>query len=106
MLPRVILHPAVSIDGQINRFDANLQMYYGLIARWREDATLVETGTVLRATQIETAEEPNGDEEAVLEPTDTRPLMVVSDISRRVRTWSALRHTRYSRGATAPVGDG
>jgi hypothetical protein len=53
VLPRIVIHSAVSINGYLDGFAADLGAYYGLIAHWHEDATLVGAGAVLRATQDE-----------------------------------------------------
>ena len=49
MLPRVILHNAVSLDGRIDGFPIDLQQYYALAATWKEDATLAGSETFLKA---------------------------------------------------------
>jgi hypothetical protein len=66
VLPRVILHTAVSIDGCISGFEANLGVYYGLVDTWQEDVTLVGAETILRATPSD-AEEPSAVEDIVPE---------------------------------------
>jgi len=53
VLPRVIVHNAVRIDGRLDGFSVDLSACYGLTARWYEDATLVAADTVLRAIQNE-----------------------------------------------------
>jgi 2,5-diamino-6-(ribosylamino)-4(3H)-pyrimidinone 5'-phosphate reductase len=103
MRPRVITHNAVSIDGQIEGFAANLGVYYGLIGHWQEDATLVGTGTVLRAMAAEPPEDDSAAEDLARDPADTRPLLVVPDSRGRVRTWSALRRSGYWRDCLALV---
>lgn len=40
MLPRIILHNAVSIDGRTDWIDPDLGQFYEIASRWREDATL------------------------------------------------------------------
>jgi hypothetical protein len=40
MLPRVILHSAVSLDGKIDGFPVDLNQNYELATTWKEDATL------------------------------------------------------------------
>jgi hypothetical protein len=41
MLPRVILHTAVSLNSRIDWFEPDIALFYELVARWHEDATLV-----------------------------------------------------------------
>jgi 2,5-diamino-6-(ribosylamino)-4(3H)-pyrimidinone 5'-phosphate reductase len=103
LLPRVILHNAVSIDGRINGFDADLGVYYSLIEKWREDATLVGSATILRAMSTDAEEASAPEDTALPDRPDTRPLLVVPDSRGRVRSWSALRRAGYWRAAIALV---
>ena len=64
MLPRVILHNAVSLDGRIDGFPIDLHQYYELIATWKEDATLAGSDTFLKAA----SEAPAEDESAFIQP--------------------------------------
>lgn len=103
VLPRVIVHNALSIDGRLDGFAADLGVYYGLISRWHEDATLVGAGTVLRATQSEPPDEAPSADARDPEPSDTRPLLVIPDSRGRVRTWQAVRRAGYWRDCVALV---
>ena len=38
MLPYIVLHNAVSLDGRIDWFSPDIAQFYGLIPRWKEDA--------------------------------------------------------------------
>jgi len=51
MLPKVILHTAVSLDGRITNFPADLDLYYSIAARWNPDAILFGSETVLAAVR-------------------------------------------------------
>jgi 2,5-diamino-6-(ribosylamino)-4(3H)-pyrimidinone 5'-phosphate reductase len=53
MLPRVILHTAVSLNGRITNFPADppLELYHTLAARWNPDAILFGSEAVLAASQ-------------------------------------------------------
>ena len=101
MLPRVILHNAVSLDGRFDWFTPDIGRFYELASRWKEDATLVGSNTILTAE----AEVPEEDEEAFAppkrEPDDQRPLLVVPDSRGRVRSWHFLRKQPYWRDAVA-----
>ena len=103
MLPRIIVHSAVSIDGRLDGFAADLGAYYGLINRWHEDATLVGAGTVLRATQIDAVDEAPAGAPDHNDDADNRPLLVVPDSRGRVRTWQAMRRAGYWRDCMALV---
>jgi 2,5-diamino-6-(ribosylamino)-4(3H)-pyrimidinone 5'-phosphate reductase len=98
MLPRVVLHNAVSLDGRIEGFPLDLQQYYELAATWKEDATLAGSQTFLKAAD----EAPPEDERAFLppgaDPDDRRPLLVIPDSRGQIRTWHYLRSLPYWRG--------
>jgi len=44
MLPRVIIHNAVSANGRINWFEADVGVLYDLAGRWYGDCALVGSG--------------------------------------------------------------
>jgi len=101
MLPRVILHNAVSLDGRFDWFTPDIGRFYEIASRWKEDATLVGSNTILTAD----VEVPEEDEEAFAptkqEPDDQRPLLVVPDSRGRVRSWHFLRKQPYWRDVIA-----
>jgi 2,5-diamino-6-(ribosylamino)-4(3H)-pyrimidinone 5'-phosphate reductase len=100
MLPRIILHNAVSADGRVDWFTADVGKFYELAAGWHEDATLAGSDTLLKAYPEEKI--PPEDDEA-FEHTkpgteDTRPLLVVPDSKGRIRRiLPLLRHEPYWR---------
>ncbi|HEX2986600.1 MAG TPA: RibD family protein [Chloroflexota bacterium] len=100
MLPRVVLHNAVSIDGRIDGFTPDLGLYYGLIPRWAEDATLVGTETVL-AADLGAPEEEETEDPPPVSAGDRRPLLVIPDSRGRVRAWDRLRKQPYWRDAVS-----
>ncbi len=53
MKPRIILHNAVSADGRMDWFEANLETYYELAGRFDEDVTLSGSGTMLQSPLVE-----------------------------------------------------
>ena len=99
MLPRVILHNAVSLDGRFDWFTPDIGRFYELASRWQEDATLVGSDTILAA------EAPPEDHEAFeppkAEPDDPRPLLVVPDSRGQIRSWHFLRRQPYWRDVVA-----
>ena len=101
MLPKVILHNAVSLDGRIDGFPIDLFQYYELAASWKEDATLAGTDTFLKAA----SEAPPEDESAFLPPKidtgDSRALLAIPDSRGRIRTWHYLRSLPYWRDVVA-----
>lgn len=105
MIPRVILHVATSLDGRITNFPADLDLYYGLAARWNPGAILFGSETVLAAVRENPAlEVPPGHEEIFRPPEgapDPRPLLVIADSRGRVRCWDAIRRWPYMRDVLA-----
>ena len=105
MLPNVILHTAVSLDGRITGFPADLETYYGIAARWNPDAILFGSETVIAAVRDNPAlEVPPEHEERFRPPEgtpDPRPLLVIADSRGRVRCWDAIRRWPYMRDVLA-----
>ncbi len=97
MLPRVILHNAVSADGRVDHFAADLGLFYGLAGRWKENATLCGSDTLLRAPEETAAETPEDLKPPRVEQNDPRPLLVVPDTRGRIRTWHHWRKQPYWR---------
>ena len=99
MLPYVILHNAISVDGRIDGFTPDIELYYELASQWQEDATLAGCDTLLKACS---QEEECGETEEAYEPTeteadtgDTRALLVVPDSRGRMQNWSFWRKQPY-----------
>lgn len=92
MLPKVIIYNAVSLDGRINGFNADTELYYQLASKWEVDAILMGSNTVLNgfnAKHGELREEGNFKAPEVVE-NDLRPLLVVPDSGGRIRIWSGV----------------
>lgn len=101
MLPKVILHNAVSLDGKIEGFNADLGAYYGLVTRWNEGATLAGSETLLHPWE---EVPPDDDQEELplpIDPEDTRPILVTPDSRGRIRIWQYLRKQPYWKGWVA-----
>jgi 2,5-diamino-6-(ribosylamino)-4(3H)-pyrimidinone 5'-phosphate reductase len=105
MIPDVILHSAVSLDGRVTNFPADLDLYYTLAARWNPDAILFGSETVLAALRQDPGLEVPPEHEEMFSPPDggpdPRPLLVIADSRGRVRCWDALRKWPYFRDALA-----
>ncbi|MCK9564743.1 MAG: RibD family protein [Methanothrix sp.] len=101
MLPRVILHNAVSLDGRIDGFPIDLFQYYELVATWKEDATLAGSDTFLKAASEAPAEDENAFLPPKIDPGDSRALLVIPDSRGRIRIWHYLRSLPYWRDAVA-----
>jgi 2,5-diamino-6-(ribosylamino)-4(3H)-pyrimidinone 5'-phosphate reductase len=106
MLPWVILHNEVSVDGRIEWLDVHMKLYYELAQRFVEDATLAGADTILSAPD-EAEEETEEDMAAFAEePDEDRlPYLVVPDSRGRVRIWHMLRRWPYWGRLIALVSD-
>lgn len=105
MIPRVVIHCAVSIDGRIDGFRPDMELYYQLITAWNEDATLAGCNTLLAASEA-----PANDTEFDLSPHamrtgDPRPLLVVPDSRGRLRAWQYWLGLPYWRGGVALIAE-
>lgn len=102
MLPRVVIHNTVSVDGRMDWFTPDIGLYYEIASRFDEDAMLSGSNTILA---MPTEEEPEeGDE--IAEPPEAgadgpRRLLVVVDSRGRVRNWPFLRKQPYWRAMVA-----
>lgn len=103
MRPRVIIHSAVSADSRIDGFVPNIALYYQLVTRFGEGATLAGTDTLLVACDDAAPEDDSAFAPLEQDPEDVRPLLVVPDSRGRVRCWQALREWGYWRGFIALV---
>ena len=101
MLPRVVIHNAVSVDGRIDWFTPDVGQFYELASRWREDATLAGSNTILSAGEEATEEDEDALEPPTRTPGDPRPLLVVPDSRGRIRNWLHLRKQPYWRDVVA-----
>ncbi len=101
LLPRVILHNAVSLDGRVDWITPDVGLFYRLAAVWQEDCTLAGSDTILRAQQSVPAEDDQTFQPAENAAGDTRPLLAIVDSRGRVRTWHYWRKQPQWRDAVA-----
>ena len=99
MLPYVIIHNAVSVDGRIDWFTPDVELFYGLAMQWGEDATLTGCDTLLAAISEEDIpeEDEHTEEKPQIDSDDKRPVLVVTDSKGRLRSWNYLRDQPYWR---------
>jgi 2,5-diamino-6-(ribosylamino)-4(3H)-pyrimidinone 5'-phosphate reductase len=102
MRPRVILHNMVSVDGRTDGFPApDLGLFYELVGRWKEDATLVGVDTIITGCEQEQDAGAAGGEPAEPDPSDSRPILVVPDSRGRLKYWDRVRRWPYWHRAVA-----
>jgi len=97
MLPKIIIHNAVSVDGRIDWFQADIEKFYDLTSEWNEDATLAGSDTLIAAYSDRTEEENMDSFNREKDPDDNRPLLIVPDSRGRVKTWHMLINEPYWR---------
>lgn len=103
MLPRVIMHNAVSVDGRVDWISPDLGQFYGLASTWREDVTLAGSETILTAEAMDgvSPEEVEASELQPSNPDDSRPLLAIVDSRGRLRNWLWWRKQPYWRDVVA-----
>ncbi|MCU0860210.1 MAG: RibD family protein [Thermoplasmata archaeon] len=87
MLPRVVMHNLMSLDGRLDFVPADVGLYYELAARWKVNAILSGSGTVLAAADQIASSAKDSEASRSKDPRDRRPLLVVPDSRGRVRDW-------------------
>lgn len=107
MLPRVIIHNQVSVDGRFDWITPDLALFYGVAASFGEEATLAGSNTIMAGYPEGAAlMEPGDDYQPPLSDGGSDlPLLVVPDSRGRIRVWHLLREEKYWRDAVALVSD-
>ncbi|MBN1148147.1 MAG: RibD family protein [Anaerolineales bacterium] len=111
MLPRVVIHNGVSVDGRMDGYGSNEWLYYQLAASWGAGAMLSGSNTMLAAfAQFEQAAhaaedsvpgpqaqaEPGAEGQAQGEADDySRQILAVVDSRGRIHNWRTIREQPY-----------
>jgi len=83
MIPRVIMHNQISLDGSLLNFEMNLELHYHIVGRYNAGLHLIGSRTVKHG--IELFQEEKVPEETAdflkpeIQPDDTRPLWAIVD---------------------------
>jgi 2,5-diamino-6-(ribosylamino)-4(3H)-pyrimidinone 5'-phosphate reductase len=103
MLPRVIIHNAISIDGRIDWFTADIERFYELTSSWNEDATLAGSDTLISAYKdnLDTDDTESSATSTEIDMDDARPILIVPDSRGKIRIWHLLRKEPYWKGIVA-----
>lgn len=103
MLPRVIVHSAVSADGRTSLMSADPGLFYSLARTWHEQATLTGADTLSAAYPPAALKDvPAGPAPPPVRG-DKRPLLVATDSRGRLKCWPQLLREPYWRGGVALV---
>jgi 2,5-diamino-6-(ribosylamino)-4(3H)-pyrimidinone 5'-phosphate reductase len=93
MLPYVVLHSAVSVDGRTDRLDVDLGLYYSLLSTWNEDLTLCGSETMLQPGW------ESWEHDGTTDP--SKPLLAVVDSRGRFKNWKKAAPSPYWRAGIA-----
>ena len=85
ILPKIILHNTISLDGSLRGFEANLNMHYSIASSLKVDAYLVGSQTILDASDEIPPEPETEEKERIYDPEDIRPFWVVVDSRSRLK---------------------
>jgi 2,5-diamino-6-(ribosylamino)-4(3H)-pyrimidinone 5'-phosphate reductase len=89
----------MSLDGKITGFDADVELYYSLAAKWDVDAVLMGSNTVLTGFGVKAGETVPESDDAFQprekDPDDKRPLLVVPDSKGQIRIWTEILKLPY-----------
>ncbi len=105
MLPRVVMHNLMSLDGRLDFVPADVGLYYELAARWKVNAILSGSGTVLAAADQIASSAKDSEASRSKDPRDRRPLLVVPDSRGRVRDWKPWLDQPYWRDVVVLCSD-
>ena len=82
------MHNVMSVDGRLDFVPADIELYYELASRWKVNAILSGSDTILAAADHLSGSSGTGPgERRSKDPRDKRPLLVVPDSRGRVRDW-------------------
>jgi 2,5-diamino-6-(ribosylamino)-4(3H)-pyrimidinone 5'-phosphate reductase len=98
MRPHVVIHSQVSVDGRIDWLPIDPGLFYELATRWKEDATLAGTDTLLASVE-QCGDEPSEQDQSVTNRNG--PLLVVPDSRGRLKHWEVLLSTPFWKGGLA-----
>jgi 2,5-diamino-6-(ribosylamino)-4(3H)-pyrimidinone 5'-phosphate reductase len=93
MLPKVILHTEVSVDGRMDWMSDDNFLYYRMIADWKLDAMLSGSNTMLAAYP-----EPDTPEALAAPPPEKAPglqRLLIVDSRGRLRCWRQMQQSEW-----------
>ncbi len=101
MIPQVIIHMGISLDGRIDRgFSAN-SPYYDLVPSFHADLDLSGTGTMLAAPVPEDPQAEYGEAYEKWMAVPSRPKLAIVDSRGLVRNWHAIKKQAWWSGHIA-----
>lgn len=83
MLPRLVIHNTISLDGSTTGFTANLDVHYGILGIYEPDAMIIGSNTARVGTQFFCEKIPPEEEadfkKPEIQPDDTRAYWMIAD---------------------------
>jgi len=110
MLPKVVIHNTISLDGSTTGFDANLEVHYGILGSYEPDAMIVGSNTAKTGTEFFCQKIPPEEEsdfkKPEIQPDDTRAYWMIAD-SRGILEglMHVFRRSEYSKDVIVLVSD-
>jgi 2,5-diamino-6-(ribosylamino)-4(3H)-pyrimidinone 5'-phosphate reductase len=91
MLPKVIIFDNISLDGRIDGFDIDTELYYQVASEWSVDAVLMSTNTVKKFNiKHDDLDDETDFKTKSINKNDNKPLLVVPDSLGIIRIWEDL----------------
>ena len=79
MIPRVIIHNAISLDGSVTGFEPDIGIYYQIALSYKPDILLVGSDTIVSAPDKIPPEKKSDFIKPEISGNDKRPLWVIPD---------------------------
>jgi 2,5-diamino-6-(ribosylamino)-4(3H)-pyrimidinone 5'-phosphate reductase len=81
MLPKIIVHNSVSLDGSLTGFDVNMALHYRIAARYKPDAHLIGSNTMKKGLELYGRDVPSEKSSDFTKPKrrSTLPYWVIPD---------------------------
>ena len=89
MLPKVVIYNNLSLDGRINGFNTDYDLYSRVASKLSSDAVLMDIDMLLKRFNTENIDITEEKEFTVLknDNENLRPLLVVPDIYGKIHNW-------------------
>jgi 2,5-diamino-6-(ribosylamino)-4(3H)-pyrimidinone 5'-phosphate reductase len=83
MIPKLVIHNSISLDGSTTGFDANLDVHYKILSSYQPDAMIVGSNTAKTGTQFFCEKIPHEEEsdfsKPEIQPDDPRAYWLIAD---------------------------
>lgn len=83
MIPKLVIHNSISIDGSTTGFDANIEVHYKILSSYQPDAIIVGSNTAKTGTQFFCEKIPPEEESDFMKPEihpdDPRAYWLIAD---------------------------